>query len=181
MDDVETALTKSSKDFIEEVYPKIKDDLGNGNLIPVQAVTSNEMAILLDRYAAIDAWYIETEKGIRGLASRIQYDANYQTFTIRKERETGTRTEYEKICHAISHNWLYPYWFCQAYIQNNPKKLLSVGLCKTCDLINYIRQGQNEKDYYVKKVLEKGVAFFYVVPWVKFRKKFCLLTYPKTL
>jgi hypothetical protein len=168
-------LSESAKDFLEIVYPKIKNQLGNGKLVPVQAVTADTMATLLDQYACIDAWYIEDDKGIRGIASRVQYDADYRTFTVRKSRVSGARTEFDKLTFAIKKEWLYPFWFCQAYIARNPKRLLSVAVCKTKDLVEYISTGSEQDDWYVRNVDRDGAATFYVVDWDKFRTKYPLL------
>jgi hypothetical protein len=167
-------LSESAKDFLEIVYPKIKDLLGGGKLVPVQMVTSSEMAVLLDRCSCIDAWYVEDDRGIRGIASRVQYDVDYQTFTVRRSRASGTRTEFEKLAFAIKREWLYPFWFCQAYIAKNPKRLLSVALCRTKDLIEYISKGSELEDWYVGGVCRDGTATFYVVSWKKFGAKYPL-------
>lgn len=186
MDKFPVALSKSAKDFQEVVYPQIKSWFGKGKLEPVEAVTCNEMAKLLDQLAGIDAWYIETNKGIRGLASRIQYtkpnDNPWNTFTVRKERvDSSARTEFEKLSYAIKHNCIYPYWFCQAYISDN--KLQTVARCKTTDLIAYITHGRGaatwydyitapkKYDYWINEVKKNGHSFFYVVPWDKFNNK----------
>lgn len=177
LDDFSVALSQSARDFLDYVYPKIKHEkwLGEGELIPVEAVTENKMAILLDQYAGIDAWYIRKKVGIRGLASRVQYNYTCNTFTIRKSRESGVRTEFDKLRYAIEKQWIHPYWFSQAYISPTKpqKKLYSVALCKTFDLIRYIQQEQKgyDKDYYVQSVDRCGAATFYVVPWSRFEKK----------
>ena len=180
-EDVKKALKKSAQDFIDVVYPLIKKPLGDGKLIPVQDVTENEMATILDQYSGIDAWYIENSKGIRGLSSRIQYveTDEYKSFTIRKERESGAKTEYEKLTYAIQENWLYPYWFCQAYLHPTTKKPHSAGLCKTTDLIKYISEGKDGIDYTVKEVSIKGRATFFVVNWQKFKKKYPMYKFPE--
>jgi len=133
------------------------------------------MALLLDQYSSIDVWYIKKDEGIRGLASRVQYGYTCNTFTIRQSRESGARTEFDKLTYAIENQWLHPYWFCHAYMYpiKPQKKLYSVALCRTSDLIKYIQKGQKgyNKDYYVQSVDKYGAATFYVVPWVRFEKK----------
>jgi hypothetical protein len=169
LDKFPEALSKSAKDFIQIVYPQIQNWFKKGKLVEVQAVTNSEMSILLDQLAGIDAWYIETNKGIRGLASRVQYEGNYQTFTVRKERETGARTEFEKLKYAINNNCVYPYWFCQAYLKYG--QIQSVALCKTVDLINYIEQGKEWKDYVILTASKFGRSTFFAVSWQKFAEK----------
>jgi len=131
------------------------------------------MAMLLDQYSSIDAWYIKKDEGVRGLASRVQYDYTCNTFTIRRSRESGARTEFDKLTYAIENQWLHPYWFCHAYIYpvKPQKKVYSVALCKTLDLIKHIQKGQEGHDYYIRSVDKYGAADFYVVPWVKLEEK----------
>ena len=170
MDKFHDALSKSAQDFLTCVYPHIKDWFGQAILKPVEAVTNNEMADMLDRLSGIDAWIIETKKGIRGLASRVQYDSTFETFTVRKERETGARTEYEKLSYAIKHDCLYPFWFCHAYLQTNPKELTNVALCKTLDLVDIISNGKERIDYDIRQAGKFGCSTFYAVKWDRFQE-----------
>jgi hypothetical protein len=140
-------------------------------LKPVEAVTNNEMAEMLDQLSGIDAWIIEQDKGIRGLSSRVQYDYTCETFTVRKERETGIRTEYDKLTYAIKHDCLYPHWFCHAYLQTNPKKLTQVALCKTIDLIDIIENGIEWIDYQIHQASKFGCSTFYAVKWSTFKEQ----------
>ena len=146
------------------MWPQIKSWFGDGDLIPVEAVTNVEMAKLLDTCAGIDAWYVETNKGIRGIGSRVQWGVNYKTFTIRKEKFNGWRTEYEKLCDAIENDWLYPYWFCQAYLTEKKGRLCSVAVVETKKLINYI------KTYDPIYISNKTDAWFWVINWSKIGK-----------
>jgi hypothetical protein len=168
LDRFEVSLPKSAQYFLTYVYPQIEKQqwFKGGYLVPVEA-TNNEMAKLIDQYSSIDYWNLQTNIGIRGLASRVQYNSNFDTFTVRKERiETGARTEFEKLSNAIQNNWLYPYWFCQAYIYLKPYCYLnSIAICKTNDLIEYICNGVENIDWKIRTTYDKGAADFYAVPW----------------
>ncbi len=59
---VERAMHRSSKDFIEVVWPSLGPVLGGGNLIPVETVTANDFTATLDRTAGIDAWIVQAER-----------------------------------------------------------------------------------------------------------------------
>jgi len=171
-------LSQSALIFKHVIYPIIKDWIGGGELIPVENVTEKQFTKLLDTNAGIDGWYVENNKGIRGLASRIQYRNAYNTFTIRYERHSGVKTEYEKLDHAINEDWLYPHYFIQAYV-NLPKKfnykehdfskneiqILNIALTKTEDLISYYNSGKEETDWFYKEVTKHGAAIFIVIPW----------------
>lgn len=167
-------MSRSAKAFHKIVYPKIRSWLGEGELVSVEAVTESDIADKLDQYAGIDNWYIVTEKGVRGLGSRVQWttpNRKYDSFTVRKERQSGTRTEYEKRKEAIEKGFIYPYWTCQAFIHKEREDLMSVALCKTLDLINYIKNGELGRDYFINKVQKHGKAKFFVVYWDTFQEK----------
>lgn len=168
-EEVKKNLSDSANDFNDIVWPVIKNWFGEGELISVQDVTDFRMAQLLDTCSGIDAWYVETTKGIRGIGSRVQWTENdhkknYMTFTIRKELFSRGRTEYEKLCNAIDNDWLYPFWFCQAYLNERHGKLLSVAVSETREIIKYI---QSENPPYIMG----PDAWFYVVNWKKYQKK----------
>lgn len=168
---------------MEIVYPKpkIKSWLGEGEIIPVEAVTKaitndhiSDMAEKLDIYSCIDYWFLLSKGCIRGLASRVQWpNYDWSTFSVRYERITGARTEYSKKLHAIENDYLYPYWTIQSYLNKKEKdlvygerqELLNAALCKTKDLILYIKSGEKGIDYFDRSVTKRGVAYFYAVPW----------------
>lgn len=164
-------LRESARDFLEVVWPQIRNWFGNGELIPVEAVTESEMAKCLDRNAGIDAWYIETENGIRGIASRVQWGKDWKTFTVRIKTVFGSRTEYQKLSNAIKNDWLYPYWFVQAYLTES-KKLLNVARCKTKDLIEYIDINKHELEDKILVARRGRPNPFCPVEWAMFRQDY---------
>ena len=164
---IEEKLRESAQDFLYVVWPQIRDWFGPGQLIPVEAVTESEMAKSLDQKSGIDAWYIENENGIRGISSRIQWGKDWKTFTVRMKTIYGGRTEYEKLTNAIENEWLYPYWFCQAYLTMN-KRLLNVGLCKTTDLIEYMQENKIRLEGQVKKANSGRRNPFCYISWMNF-------------
>ena len=110
----------------------------------------------LDIYGGFD-WWVKFDKGIRGLASRIQWvEKSWDTWTIRKSKLSGNKTEYQKRTDAIAFEYLYPYYTLQAYITEDGGKLLSYAIAKTKDVISHIKEdqvrGQSDgtKFYYVK-------------------------------
>jgi len=156
------------------VYPEINSWLGEGEIIPVEAVTKaitddriSNMAEKLDVYSCIDYWFLFSKGCIRGLASRIQWvDDDWSTFTVRRGRISGARTEYAKLLYAIENDYIYPYWTIQSYItKEKPTKLLNAAICSTKDLILYIKSGEKGVDYLTRSVTRGGEAYFYVVPW----------------
>lgn len=152
-------LTESAHDFIHVVLPRLrKMGVITGEVISVEAVTTEKITRYLDMLAGIDLWLIEEKKGITGLGSRIQWGASaYNSFTIRESRYTGAETELSKRLRAIQSagRYLYPYWSCQAYITERPARvngqlisrgdLLSVGVARTEDLCTLIVRGECER------------------------------------
>ena len=160
-DDFKLAMRKSV-DFQKLIKPTLERAL-QGGLITVEGNTIDETAKLLDTLAGIDLWFVNKERGMRGIASRIQYSKNWRTFTIRLERDTGTKTEYEKRKYAIDNNYLYPVITYQAYLCESG----GIGIAYTKDIIDYIDKGlafirhTNEE--------QEGQASFYVIKWDDFK------------
>jgi len=167
-------LKWSSKAFQNLVWPHLKNFL-NGRLIFVEQITKSDFARDLDSISGIDAWHIIDDTGIRGIASRVQVcpppQKPFNTFTIRKSRDSGVETEYQKRlrCFNSKEGWLYPVLTVQAYItQKENPSLLSFAIAYTKDIFNKIKRG----DYFVKKTYN---AEFYCIKW---NNDFCLFIYP---
>lgn len=161
--EVANDLEKSSSLFDRVLKPKLIEVMG-GYFKVVEGTTIDEHAKKLDRYAGIDLWHINENKGvIRGVASRIQFsDTNWATFTIRKKRESGTKTEYEKRKYAIENSCLYPTLTLQAYINDN-EEIQGFAIAKTKDLITMIDNGKAAIKHTGED--QHGQASFYVIKW----------------
>ena len=158
-------LGDSAKAFLQVVSPKMLE-LGwiRGKVVPVESVTRQDITKDLDTLAGIDAWSVENNIGIIGIASRIQWGTkNWGTFTVRYSRDSGASTEYEKRLMAFQSEgkYLYPHYSCQAYIKERPcGQLLAVALAPTKDIWDMIDKGYAYKD----QVKSNGAEFF-VVRW----------------
>lgn len=177
-------LSDSAKAFIDLVWPIIKPHFNNCEIRPVETVTTIPFYKELDQYSGIDAWVLNRKKGMRGLASRVQWPNEnwskkrvsdfltfpWNTFTIRRSRASGVLTEFSKRLFAIKNEWLYPYFTVQAYVskRGNKGELLSVAWCRTIDLIYYIKEGIPKEDFTIEKVNKNGSATFYAVLWENF-------------
>lgn len=139
---IETSIRDSNYDFIRLVWDRIKDYCGGGEIMPVETVTKNQFAGYLDTYSGIDLWQIINGKGIRGIASRIQWgDTNWKSFTIRYKMPSGCETEYQKRTRALENKeWLFPVYTCQAYITMPRREgsLLSCAVAKTEDIFGVL-------------------------------------------
>jgi hypothetical protein len=164
IDNWQTDLSRSARAFVQKVWPILKQRIG-GELIPVETNTSSELFRLLDQRAGIDEWHWGGDKGIRGMASRVQWIkpgyAPWNTFTMRKSRDSGAKTEYQKRVEAIQSNegWMYPALTVQAYIRDNENaELLSFGLAYTDEIIDYILKGLADDNATTN-------ASFYIIPF----------------
>lgn len=163
MDDWTTQLKKSSTTFNEHFKDAIIK-VFKGDFEVVEGVTKYKMAQTLDQLAGVDLWYFNTTLGVRGVANRIQFgDKNWKTFTIRKSRESGVKTEYEKRKKAIENDWLYPIMAIQGYFNNKTNEALGFAVAKTKDIIWMIDNGFCYEQETGKDQI--GKAKFFVVKW----------------
>ena len=153
------ALQKSMTDSKHHLFPVLEKVL-DGEIHIVEGDDLNETKRLLDTLAGIDLFAVNRDKGMRGIASRLQWGKAWRTFTIRKERESGARTEYEKRKYAIKHGYLYPKLTMQAYIDQDT---VTVGIAYTEDIIRCIEMG--EASIRRTGIDQKGQAYFYVINW----------------
>lgn len=110
----------------------------------MRPVETTDLADDLDVLAGIDAWQMVDEKGVmRGIASRIQWgDKSWRTFTLRKDRPSGARTELQKRMTAFieaDSGWLMPTITVQAYASKPRRegRLIEAGVCYTRDLLEF--------------------------------------------
>lgn len=156
------ALSKSIVRFQNLIKPILKQSpRWDGEFISLEDCQSNE-AKILDYNAGFDILHISS-LGVRAIASRIQV-GDYNTFTIRNKRESGTKTEFEKRKYAIQNDYLYPNLTLQAYvtIQEN---LYSFAYAKTKDIIEMIETGHYSENHTGSSQI--GQAEFKVVDWVE--------------
>lgn len=150
MSSVEVKMQASAAVFKETVWPFILKQgwVRPGELIPVETDRKESLARSLDIYSGIDAWQLdEGHSGIRGIASRVQWDTGrysaypFNTFTIRAETRCN-ETELQKRLRAwreADRGWLYPHLTCQAYMGREGAGIIrSVMVCKTDYLYGFV-------------------------------------------
>jgi len=163
LDNWVTQLKKSSVAFNDHFKTAVIE-VFKGDFEVVEGVTKYAMAKTLDQLAGIDLWYFNTTLGVRGVANRIQFgNKNWKTFTVRKDRESGAKTEYEKRKKAIENEWLYPIMTIQGYFNETTKKVLGWAGAKTKDIIWMIDNGHCYEQHTGKDQI--GQATFFVVDW----------------
>jgi hypothetical protein len=135
-------LTDSASDFLNIVWPEISivPLIGGGALRSVEAVTDRGFAKELDFLAGIDAWQILTQpaSSMRGIASRVQWGAAHDSFSIRTSSRYGQETEFQKRLHAVRNTeegYIYPHFTVQAYLEARQGQLISAAAVRTKDLI----------------------------------------------
>lgn len=143
--DVAEAMSKSARDFVECVWPVVRDMVGGGDLEPVEAVTASGYARQLDMLAGIDGWQVRGDKGMRGIASRVRYLDRPRTpsFTIRSSRRSGAATEYQKRMRALrepDEGYLFPHWTVQAYLTEDRSRLLLAAAIRTAALFSFVER-----------------------------------------
>jgi hypothetical protein len=131
----------------------------------------NEILMLLDTKSGID--YIrENDLGMQGIASRVQWGKNWDTFTIRTKRHTGTKTELSKRLEQIKNGYFYPAFTLQAYFDNKQDmNLLSIAITKTLELYEFIEKNKN------LIYSNKSDNDFIFVKWSDYEKYYTLKKY----
>lgn len=162
---------RQSMSRVEKAKPIIAQILNGGEIIPVEG-DDNEVCKLLDMTCGTDYLQAYKDKGlVWGVASRIQTIKQgykpYNTFTVRKARESGAVTEYEKRAYAIKHGGVYPFLTMQAYVDENDN-FLSIGIAKTTDIMDFVEKGLADTNHTGKQQI--GQAAFYVCRWSKMQE-----------
>jgi hypothetical protein len=164
-----SAIKQSSVDFANHVWPHVNPLMGGGTFLPVEGSVSSQLADDLDRIAGIDILHYPEAGGMRGIASRVQYNRPewrdrypWDTFTVRKSRRSNMATEYHKRVSAIDSGGreLFPYLTVQAYLEApNDGPLVSAAVARTADLFYYLQQNTAR----TQKVA--GGSEMYVIRW----------------
>ena len=169
--DVQTAMKDSRYYFRTLVMPEFLKVFG-GKIEVVEGVP-HLLTQKLDIAAGIDAVYEPPGHGPCGLALRVQYDWNYESFTVRCLRESGMKTEFTKRQESLQHGGLAPTLMLQAYVDREQNKLLAGAVAKTEDVLRCIELGRCRR--HVTGFGEIGRAAFYSVSWNTLDKRnmFC--------
>lgn len=124
----------------------------------IRSVVSTEDSDL-DRDCGIDAVAMKGDNTIF-LASRIievkPNCGDYDCFSLRNKRLSGTRTEIEKLEHNIKNNLPRPHFHVQTFVDDG---LANVGIVRTRDLVNYVATHETKI-----KTTRNGTEFK-LAPW----------------
>jgi hypothetical protein len=117
-------------------------------------VTATDFERQLDVLSGIDAWQIVSDAGIRGISSRIQWvepGDGWATFTIRKSRANGARTEWEKRVAPINpaDGFIRPALIVHAYVHRPRRQgaLEYACMCRCDDLFQFASEERRADEY----------------------------------
>lgn len=158
--------------YVETARPIISDLLNGGKLLAVEG-SDDEVCKMLDLTCGTDYFQVYDSTGlVWGIASRMQeidtarFSRPFNTFTVRKARASGVKTEYEKRQHAIKHGGVYPYLTMQGYVDKRTGEIMSLAIAKTTDIMEFVESGKAETRH--TGASQAGQAEFYVVHWSGF-------------
>jgi hypothetical protein len=161
----------SSVVALESIRHTVLPKLISGKIHTIEKV-NNDILMLLDQKSGID--YIrEDETGLQGIAARCQWGTKaWNSFTIRSERHTGSKTELEKRMESIEKGYFYPAYTLQAYFDDRKtNNLYTIGVIKTKDLFGFMRENPDFVE------TNKSDNKFVYVEWQFLRK--VIKTFPK--
>lgn len=150
---------KEIKLFREVILPVVEENLIEfGEVWQVEGIEIDALRQM--DFAGTD--YLYNDKGIRGLAVRIQHDGNdWQSFTLRYWTPASLfNTEYAKKLEAMDSGAFLPEWTIHAYLDKN-EEILSIAVVKTKDLLKYCQEGKRKKPQTNKKDGTKFYAIFW--------------------
>lgn len=165
---------RQSMEFVRIAQPILKKILNGGEIMAVES-QDNEICEMLDRTCGTDYFHVYKNLGlVWGVASRIQkYNPDrkerpFNSFTVRKARDSGAATEYEKRKTAIERGGVYPFLTMQAYINVKTNEIETLAIVKTQDLMDFVDKGLAVERHTGAE--QYGQAAFFVVYWDSMKK-----------
>ena len=156
---------RKSMAFVDKARPIIAGLLNGGYILSVEG-DDNKVCKMLDMTCGTDYFQVYENSGlVFGIASRFQYGKNWASFTVRKARQSGAVTEYEKRKKAIERGGIYPFLTMQAYIDENSGEVNGLAITKTTDLMRFVDAGMAYEQHTRQDKI--GQAAFYVAYWDK--------------
>lgn len=156
---------------VEKAKPIIKQLLNGGEIKAVEG-DDNEICLMLDQTCGTDYFQVYDASGlVWGVGSRFQKVRHnskpFNTFTIRKSRESGAKTEFEKREYAMEHGGIYPYLTMHGYYDEETSEILSLAIARTKDIWDFIKQGHAKERHTGDNQI--GQATFYFIGWDDFK------------
>lgn len=144
---IKESIQANAELFKKDIWPHIKKEFDNGELLSLEIDQDNEILETLDLHAGIDA-VVLTSAGVVSLALRIiKCRCTKDNFVIRYEGKNKCKAEYHKKLTAIMNNTMIPKYVIQAnMVQENNRFVYYVGVCKTIELIKYFYDKLKQND-----------------------------------
>lgn len=167
MDNWQTSMRKSAA-IMQQACPIFSKMLNDENLKIMQIEKiDHEVCKHLDVFCGMDYFTVRSNGLTHGVAWRCQWvDAGkeFNSFTIRKTRESGVPTEYEKRKKAIQIKALYPHYTAHAFVDKRTNEIISLGLSTTEEVFRYLETEPNIKIKHTHQD-QDGQADFWVIYW----------------
>lgn len=165
-----THAMRQSAYYLKKYRETLLGILRASEIIPCEN-EPERVACHLDISCGID-YILVSEDGTfsRGIGCRFQEDRfgeKYRTFTVRKGRDSGAETEFEKRKKAIEKGGLYPYLTLHAYVDRERDRIDRLAVAKTDELIDYCEKRHPPVRHTCYG--ESGQAEFYVVEWDEYK------------
>lgn len=162
---------------VEKAKPIIKQLLNGGDIKTVEG-SDNEICLMLDQTCGTDYFQVYGESDgqknglVWGIGSRFQKTWHncqpFNTFTIRKSRASGAKTEFEKREYAMKHSGIYPHLTMHGYYDATTGEILSLAIARTKDIWDCINKGYAKEQRTAYDQI--GQATFYFIEWAEFKK-----------
>lgn len=131
-------------------------------IVPIEG-REDELSLLLDRLAGIDGLIVKDDGEMDFYGSRVQVGKNYESFTLRRSRLSGVKTEFAKLQRASRTCGAMPQYMIQAFVDSD-EKAATVAVAPMIDLVQYVEQNNPE----IRKTAT-GESFF-VIPWRELKR-----------
>lgn len=150
-----------------------RDMLHDRNLQIMQVEGKDEeVCQMLDALCGIDYFLLKSDKQTFGVAwrcQRVEPGKEFNSFTIRKSRDSRTKTEYEKRKQAIKQKGIYPFYVAQAFVNKNNNEIISMAITTTEDELAFLDNPLSYKEVRHTGKDQIGQSEFYVLYWVDMR------------
>lgn len=164
---------KKSTVIARQALPIFKMIFDDKDLQILQVEEKNEeVCRMLDRLCGIDYFLLKSNRQTYGVAWRCQWvepGKEYNSFTIRKSRDSGIETEYEKRKKAIAQESIYPYYVAQAFVNKYTNEIISLAVTTTKDELEYLDNPNTLHEVRHTGADQIGQAEFYVIYWIDMR------------
>ena len=145
---------KSIRGFEKFVKPVLQARFGAKKILPTER-HENELETEIDRNAGIDGVIVDSDGWTFGYSSRVQFGTNYVSFSIRRSRPSGAKTEFDKLNNPQQ---IKPSYHVQTFVKDDEKSA-AVAIVETTDLLRYIYKHPDQW-----RPNKDGETFFYI-PW----------------